>query len=149
MALGDTVLVVSWQKTAVVREKDLKRQAAKVDIGGVSLWVGVADLAAAGKAVKAGGATIVNTAPSDAVRGGGLVCDLRGLRADVAESELLAFLDQALLRGHGELEIIHGRGTGALRREVHRLLKAHPQVTQFALAPEDRGGDGLTMVTLK
>ena len=149
VALGDTVLVVSWQKTAVVREKDLKRQAAKVDIGGVSLWVGVADLAAAGKAVKAGGATIVNTAPSDAVRGGGLVCDLRGLRADVAESELLAFLDQALLRGHGELEIIHGRGTGALRREVHRLLKAHPQVTQFALAPEDRGGDGMTMVTLK
>ncbi|MYL83056.1 endonuclease MutS2 [Desulfovibrio aerotolerans] len=147
--LGDTVLVVSWQKTAVVREKDLKRQAAKVDIGGVSLWVGVADLAAAGKAAKAGGTTIVNTAPSDAVRGGGLVCDIRGLRADVAESELLAFLDQALLRGHGELEIIHGRGTGALRREVHRLLKAHPQVTQFALAPEDRGGDGMTMVTLK
>jgi len=148
VALGATVLVVSWNKTAVVREKDLKRQAAKVDIGGVSLWVGVADLAAADKPAKAGGGAVLNAAP-DAVRGSGLVCDLRGLRADVAESELMAFLDQALLRGHGELEIIHGRGTGALRREVHRLLKAHPQVAQFSLAPEDRGGDGMTMASLK
>ncbi|MFP5258977.1 MAG: endonuclease MutS2, partial [Acidobacteriota bacterium] len=149
VAPGDTVLVVSWNKTAIVREKDLKRQAAKVDIGGVSLWVGAADLAAAGKPAKAGGGAVVNVAASGAGRGAGLVLDMRGLRADVAESELLAFLDQALLRGHGELEIIHGRGTGALRREVHRMLRAHPQVAGFALAPEDRGGDGMTMVTLK
>lgn len=149
VAPGDTVRVVSWNKTAVVREKDLKRQAAKVDIGGVSLWVGVADLAAAGKSAKSGGGAVLAVAPSDAVKGTGLVLDLRGLRADAAESELAAFLDQALLRGHGELEIIHGRGTGALRREVHRMLRAHPQVAQFSLAPEDRGGDGMTMVTLK
>ncbi|MHC1789484.1 endonuclease MutS2 [Solidesulfovibrio sp.] len=149
---GDTVLVVSWNKTAVVLEKDLKRLAAKVDIGGVSLWVGVADLAAARKPAKAGG--VIVTAAADAavtapVRGAGLVLDLRGLRADAAESELAAFLDTALLRGHGEVEIVHGRGTGALRREVHRMLKEHRQVAAFALAPEDRGGDGMTMVTLK
>ena len=132
-----------------VREKDLKRQAAKVDIGGVSLWVNVADLApAAGKPAKAGGGTVVTHAASEA-KGLGLVVDLRGMRADAAESELLAFIDNALLRGHGELEVIHGRGTGALRREVHRMLKDHPQVASFAIAPEDRGGDGMTMVTLK
>ena len=149
LAPGDTVRVISWNKPAVVREKDLKRQAAKVDIGGVSLWVGVADLAVGDKPAKVSGGTVVALAASDAVRGSGLVLDLRGMRADVAESELAAFLDTALLRGHGELEIIHGRGTGALRREVHRMLKEHPQVVAFSLAPEDRGGDGMTMVTLK
>jgi DNA mismatch repair protein MutS2 len=149
VAPGDAVRVVSWNKTAVVREKDLKRQAAKVDIGGVSLWVSVADLAPGDKpAGKAGGGAVVHAAPADA-RGAGLVLDLRGMRADAAESELASFIDNALLRGHGELEIIHGRGTGVLRREVHRMLKEHPQVAAFSLAPEDRGGDGMTMVTLK
>lgn len=148
---GAAVRIVSWNKTALVREKDLKRQAAKVDIGGVSLWVSVADMAPANApAPKAGGVTVaaVGSGPSGA-SGLGLVLDLRGMRAEAAESELAAFVDNAILRGHGELEIVHGKGTGALRREVHRLLKEHPQVASFALAPEDRGGDGMTMVTLK
>ena len=148
---GETVRIVSWNKTATVREKDLKRQAAKVDIGGVSLWVGVADMAPAkAPAAKGGGVSLVASGQGAAgVSGLGLVLDLRGLRADVAENEVANFLDGAILRGHGELEIIHGKGTGALRREVHRLLKEHPQVASFSLAPEDRGGDGMTMVMLK
>ncbi len=147
LAPGQAVRILSWDKTAVVREKDLKRQAAKVDIGGVSLWVPVADMAPAEAPASKGGVAV-----TPAARGGtglGLVLDLRGMRADAAESELAAFIDTALLRGHGELEVIHGKGTGALRREVHRFLKEHPQVASFALAPEDRGGDGMTMVTLK
>jgi DNA mismatch repair protein MutS2 len=151
LAPGETVRILSWDKIAVVREKDLKRQAAKVDIGGVSLWVGVADMApATARAASVGQVAVIGSGPDGAGSSGlGLVLDLRGLRADAAEAELLAFLDTALLRGHGELEIIHGKGTGALRREVHRMLKEHPQVASFALAPEDRGGDGMTMVVLK
>lgn len=150
LAPGETVRIVSWDKTATVREKDLKRQAAKVDIGGVSLWVAAADMAPAkAPAVKGGGVTVTAPTSRPAAPGLGLVLDLRGMRADVAETELAAFLDAAILRGHGELEVIHGKGTGALRREVHRLLKEHPQVASFALAPEDRGGDGMTMVVLK
>ena len=151
LASGDSVRIISWDKTAVVREKDLKRQAAKVDVGGVSLWVPVADMAPAQTQAAKPGTVSVARAPREnaAASGLGLVLDLRGMRAEAAESELAAFLDAAILRGHGELEIVHGKGTGALRREVHRLLKEHPQVASFALAPEDRGGDGMTMVTLK
>lgn len=151
LAPGQSVRIVSWGKTAVVREVDLKRRAAKVDIGGVSLWVQAADMARTEAAAAKGGAVSVTPAKREgaAASGLGLVLDLRGMRADAAEAELAAFLDTALLRGHGELEIVHGKGTGALRREVHRLLKEHPQVASFALAPEDRGGDGMTMVTLK
>lgn len=151
LAPGQNVRIVSWGKTAVVREVDLKRRAAKVDIGGVSLWVQAADMARAEAAAAKSGAVSVTPAKREgaAASGLGLVLDLRGMRADAAEAELAAFLDTALLRGHGELEIVHGKGTGALRREVHRMLKEHPQVASFALAPEDRGGDGMTMVTLK
>ena len=150
LPVGATVRIISWDKTASVREKDLKRQAAKVDIGGVSLWVPAADMAPAkAPAGKGGGVSVTASGPREAAAGLGLVLDLRGMRAEVAESELAAFVDNAILRGHGELEIIHGKGTGALRREVHRLLKEHPQVASFALAPEDRGGDGMTMVVLK
>jgi DNA mismatch repair protein MutS2 len=84
-------------------------------------------------------------APSDLV----VEVDLRGHRADEAISELERAMDAALRKGAGRLEIVHGRGTGALRREVHEFLKYYPAVENFSLAPEDRGGDGMTEVTLK
>ena len=75
--------------------------------------------------------------------------DLRGQRADVALSELQKFLDSAILSGRDELEVIHGRGTGALRREIHAFLKNFPAARGYRLAPEDQGGDGMTIVELK
>jgi DNA mismatch repair protein MutS2 len=58
-------------------------------------------------------------------------------------------LDAAILNGRTELEILHGRGTGALRREVHAFLKRYPPAASFAVAPEDQGGDGVTCVVLQ
>jgi DNA mismatch repair protein MutS2 len=72
--------------------------------------------------------------------------DIRGKRSDEAVAELSQFLDQALLSGFEEVEIIHGKGTGALRGEVHSVLKRFPGVSDFTLAPADRGGDGMTLV---
>ncbi|MFR5647722.1 MAG: Smr/MutS family protein, partial [Bilophila wadsworthia] len=54
-----------------------------------------------------------------------------------------------LLSGREGVEIVHGRGTGALRKEVHAFLKTFPGIASFALAPEDQGGDGVTIVTFK
>ena len=75
--------------------------------------------------------------------------DLRGQRAEQAEAEVERFLDKALLAGIGEVEIVHGRGTGALRRRIHEFLRTFPAVASFAAAPEDRGGDGMTIVVLR
>jgi DNA mismatch repair protein MutS2 len=75
--------------------------------------------------------------------------DLRGLRADVAIGDLAKFLDGAILGSRDEVEVIHGRGTGVLRREVHAFLKNCSAVREFCLAPEDQGGDGVTIVELK
>jgi DNA-nicking Smr family endonuclease len=59
------------------------------------------------------------------------------------------YLRSAQARGFREVRLIHGRGIGVQRRIVHSLLRDHPLVTGFADAPDDRGGRGATLVTLR
>ncbi|MGE4298596.1 MAG: endonuclease MutS2 [Desulfovibrionaceae bacterium] len=143
---GDRLLYLPWNKVGVVEEADLKRGQVKLDMSGVSMWARIADVGRSDAPAKpVAGVARANVA----ARSAGMVLDLRGQRADVALGEVEKFIDAAILGNFGELEIVHGRGTGALRREVHAFLKDCPAVEDFSLAPEDRGGDGMTVVTLK
>ena len=74
---------------------------------------------------------------------------LIGKKTDEAVELTDKFLDEAFLNGLTEVRIIHGHGTGALRRAITELLKDHPHVARFALAPQDQGGAGATIVELK
>jgi len=74
---------------------------------------------------------------------------LIGRTTDEAAEETDKFLDEAYLHGYAHVRIIHGHGTGALRRAVHELLRRHPHVARFDLAPENQGGAGATVVELK
>lgn len=62
---------------------------------------------------------------------------------------ILDYLGECLERGIFELRIIHGKGTGALRRSVHALLERGPRVLRFRLAGADAGSWGATLVELK
>jgi DNA mismatch repair protein MutS2 len=75
--------------------------------------------------------------------------DLRAMRGDEAMAEVEGFLDNALLLGIPEVKILHGKGDGILRRLVRGLLKGYDQVTSIADEEIERGGDGITVVTLK
>jgi DNA mismatch repair protein MutS2 len=75
--------------------------------------------------------------------------NLIGRTVDEAVDEADKFLDEAFLGGIQHLRIIHGHGTGALRRAIGNLLKDHPHVARFAQAPQDQGGAGATLVELK
>jgi DNA mismatch repair protein MutS2 len=74
---------------------------------------------------------------------------LIGRTTDEAVDETDKFLDEAFMNGIQHLRIIHGHGTGALRRVIHNLLKNHPHVAQYSQAPPDQGGAGATIVELK
>ncbi|GAB7080695.1 endonuclease MutS2 [Megalodesulfovibrio paquesii] len=162
---GQRVRYLPWNKVGVVEDVDPKRGAVKLEISGVSLWVAPAELrlaegapATASKAPVVAGAKPAATAPAarqpasatpKAEAIGSLRLDLRGRRAEEALRELEEGVDQAMLRNYSQLEIVHGRGTGALRREVHAWLRQSPAVAEFAMANEDQGGDGVTMAVLK
>ncbi|MGL5062375.1 MAG: endonuclease MutS2 [Microcoleus sp.] len=72
--------------------------------------------------------------------------DLRGARVSDAEIEV----DRALAKAveYGSLWIIHGKGTGQLRRGIHEFLASHPQVARYELASQKEGGAGVTVAYL-
>lgn len=143
---GQSVAYRAWNKTGQVLEKDERRGQVKVDFAGVAMWVAFGELTLDGRAPRQQAKA---SQGAEAELGFSPRLDLRGLRADEALAELEKFLDASLLRGANTLEVIHGRGTGALRKEIHAFLRAAPSVASFTLANEDRGGDGMTEVTLR
>ncbi len=74
--------------------------------------------------------------------------DLRGQRVEPALDQLENLLDQAALSGVSQIRIIHGQGTGALRRAIREHLHGHPLVAHAGPAAE-QGSDGVTVVELK
>jgi DNA mismatch repair protein MutS2 len=75
--------------------------------------------------------------------------DLRGQRADDALIELEAFLDRTALEGADTVFIIHGHGTGALRKVVREYLATSPYVARYRAGGSGEGGDGVSVVSLK
>jgi DNA mismatch repair protein MutS2 len=59
------------------------------------------------------------------------------------------FLDQAALSGSSQVRLIHGHGTGALRRGLAEFLKTHPLVEAIHAEEDNRGGTAITVVELK
>jgi DNA mismatch repair protein MutS2 len=72
-----------------------------------------------------------------------------GQTTDEAVDAVDKFLDEASLAGLSQLRIVHGHGTGALRRAIGELLSGHPHVARFVSAPQDQGGAGATLVELR
>ncbi|SEI52270.1 DNA mismatch repair protein MutS2 [Alkalibacterium gilvum] len=75
--------------------------------------------------------------------------DVRGERVEEAVNKVDQYLDQALLANYPKVTIIHGMGTGAVRKGVHAYLKKHSQVKNYSDAPANQGGNGATIVTFK
>lgn len=176
---GMTVRYTPWDRKASIEDLDARKQRAKINLNGVSMWVSIAELTVSGKPVlnteshmssssliqqEGSGKNNGSRDSMKAVRPSGigadtlqtgeeelvsLRVDLRGRRADEAVAELSLFLDRAIMNGFHVVEVIHGRGTGALRKEIHAFLRSFSPVASYNLATEEFGGDGVTMVKLK
>jgi DNA mismatch repair protein MutS2 len=72
-----------------------------------------------------------------------------GRTTDEAVDEADKFLDEAFMNSFQHVRIVHGHGTGALRKAIGDFLKNHPHVARFSPAPQNQGGAGATVVELK
>ena len=75
--------------------------------------------------------------------------NLIGMKVEDAVDRLNKFLDDTLVTDIHEIRIVHGHGTGQLRKGIHAFLKTHPLVQKYHAAPENQGGGGATIVELK
>ncbi|HLR22790.1 MAG TPA: endonuclease MutS2 [Pseudogracilibacillus sp.] len=75
--------------------------------------------------------------------------DLRGERYEDALLQLEKYIDEALLSGYPQVTIIHGKGTGALRKGVEQFIKQHPHIKNSRLGNQNEGGSGVTILTFK
>ena len=79
----------------------------------------------------------------------GVEIDLRGLDSQDMSDRLEKYLDDAALAGLPYVRIIHGKGTGVLRRTARKLLLDHPHVKYIESGQDNEGGDGVTIAHMK
>jgi len=74
---------------------------------------------------------------------------IRGMRAKEAMQRVEQYIDDAVAAGLHKVDIIHGKGQGILKSQVHNYLKQRKEVRDFYIAPINQGGAGCTVVTLR
>jgi DNA mismatch repair protein MutS2 len=143
---GDEVKVTSLNQKGYLVEK-VSDEEWQVQLGILKMKIHERDLEYIGSAPK------TETKPIATVKGKdyhvGLELDLRGERYEDALARLEKYIDDALLAGYQRVSIIHGKGTGALRKGVQEFLKKHRSVKSFHFGEANEGGTGVTVVELK
>jgi DNA mismatch repair protein MutS2 len=81
--------------------------------------------------------------------GTGTDLNVIGCNVDEAIARTEKFLDDSLLSEQRTVRVIHGHGTGQLRRALAEYLQTHPLVARISAAPAEQGGGGVTVVELK
>jgi DNA mismatch repair protein MutS2 len=147
VAVGDRVIVGGLGLEALVTA--VHDGTADLDVRGKRIRASVRDLKVlAGGAPPAPAKVSVNVAlqPRDST-----IVDLNviGCTVDEAIARAERFLDESLLSDQRVVRLIHGYGTGQLKRALTGFLQQHPLVARFATAPPEQGGGGVTVVELK
>ena len=146
---GDEVYVVALaQRGEALSDADDKGNV-EIKAGSIKTRVNIKDLrrpkASANQKKKPAASRISVSSQSSAKT----EINLHGMTVDEAELEVDRFIDDAVLSHLNTVTVIHGKGTGALRKGIHVFLKRHRHVKQFRLGHYGEGGDGVTIVDLK
>lgn len=144
---GDTVYVTTLDQKATVISAQKKELF--VQIGIMKMNVPAKDCMLAesgGEDKKQAGGKPMNFVKVHDVR---RQLDIRGMMVGDAEEVVAKYIDDAILAGLGQVLIIHGKGTGALRKGIRAYLKAHRSVQDISIGEINEGGDGATVVQLR
>jgi len=141
---GMTVRLRSLGAEGVLKE--LRDGQARVIVGNKRLWVAAVDIEAGRKPSPQKKSETIHLQVEDR-EAPELI--LLGLDAEEARDRVERYLDRAHAGGLTTLRIVHGHGTGTLKRVVTDIVKTHPAVVAFCHPPGNRGGTGATEVTLE
>ncbi len=148
--IGDEVYVPKFSQQATVIGNPNRQGEVPVQIGIMKLSVHLDELQAIAPNSKAkkstGSVGKLVTDKSVSIKN---EIDVRGLTVDEALEYVDKYLDDAYLSSLGQISIIHGKGTGALRSAIKTMLKNHPHVASSRLGGFSEGGNGVTIVELK
>lgn len=151
LKLGQTVRILSMDDVGVVQTLPDNKGDLTVQVGILKFNVNISDLALAKeeKKEKKGGSAYRKVLQEKAESGYSQSIDLRGKNTDEAIGEIEKFFDNSIILGLKEVQIIHGKGTGALREGITQYLKKSRYVDEFRLGTLKEGGAGVTVVSLK
>ncbi len=144
---GDTVNIVTLDQKATVLSAPDSKGEVMVQAGVMKLNVKLKDIRLIEE--KKAAAPTSGKVGLGAGKQVGLELDVRGMLVDEANIIVDIYLDDAYNAGLSEVNIIHGKGTGALRAGVQAFLKRHPLVKGYRMGSYGEGDAGVTVVTLK
>ena len=149
VSVGDHVKVLSYGQTGTVTKK-LSEHEYEVQLGIIKVKVSDRDIEKVSKSSSAGKQK-ATARTTTALRRNNVhsELDLRGQRYNEAMTNLDRYIDSVLLVGLDTVTIIHGIGTGAIRKGVWKYLRNSSHVKSFNYAPANQGGNGATIVQLK
>ena len=145
---GQKVLVCSSGLEGVIDEPPDKRGRVTVRVGNIKTAVDLAELDWPAKATKTP-ERAVPMRDQSVMRTPDNTLDLRGFRVEQALIATESALDRALGENRSVLYLIHGYGTGALRKSLREFLDTSPYVDQHRPGEKGEGGDGITVILLK
>lgn len=144
--VGDTVRLTDTNSIGIISEFIKNKEYAFINSGSLKLKVRVSDLEPAKDERKREKFDQYSIIPQSVP---GFRLDIRGKKPDEVEFELIKYIDSAYSENVNRVEILHGKGTGALKKMVKDVLLSHNGVKAFYFAPVEYGGEGITIVELK
>lgn len=142
--VGDTVAIKNSSTVGKIVEINKEKAQATILVGSIKMKVKLSELieAAESKSVQK---EKFNNFPITEID---YRLDIRGERPEEAEYKVIRFIDEAYQASLDRVEILHGKGTGALKKTVWDILKHHDKIKNYYFAAIEFGGDGITIVEL-
>jgi DNA mismatch repair protein MutS2 len=143
--VGDFVGINNSSTTGKIIELNKTKSKATILSGSIKMQVNVSDLFES----KEKKVIVDNNFSSYKISDVNYRLDIRGEKPEAAEFQIIKFLDDAYQGSLERVEILHGKGTGVLKKTVWDILKHHEKVKGFNFAAIEFGGEGITIVEIK